>query len=68
MKFSVKDFFSKREQIDSFLWICSHLLEEPLMENFILCAVQGIQVVALIKFTFVYIQFKPKIRNIQRSK
>ena len=39
MKFSIKDFFSKCEQIRSFLRICSHLLKKSLMENFIFCAV-----------------------------
>ena len=38
MKFFFKDFFSKYNQIRSFLWIWSHLLEKnPLMENFIFC-------------------------------
>ena len=35
MKFSIKDFFSKRDQIRSFLWIWSHLMKKSLMENFI---------------------------------
>ena len=35
MKFSIKDFFSKYDQIPSFLWIWSHLLKKSLMENFI---------------------------------
>ena len=35
MKFSIKGFFSKRDQIRSFLRIWSHLLKKPLMENFI---------------------------------
>ena len=35
MKFSIKDFFSKCNQIRSF-W--SHLLKKSLMENFIFCA------------------------------
>ena len=35
MKFSIKDFFSKCEQILSFLWIWSHLLKKSLMVNFI---------------------------------
>ena len=35
---SIKDFFSKRDQIRSFLWIWS-LLPKSLIENFILCAV-----------------------------
>ena len=39
MKFSIKDFFSKCEQIRSFLRIWSRLLKESLMENFIfLCS------------------------------
>ena len=39
MKFSIKNFFSKRDQICSFLRIWSHLLKKSLMENFIFCAV-----------------------------
>ena len=39
MNFSIKDFFSKCDQICSFLQIWSHLLKNPLMENFIFCAV-----------------------------
>ena len=39
MKFSVKDFFSKCDQIRSFLRIWSHLPKKSLMENFIFCAV-----------------------------
>ena len=35
MKFSIKDFLSKYDQIRSFLRISSHLLKKPLMENFI---------------------------------
>ena len=35
MKFSAKDFFSKREQIHRKLKIDSHLLKKPLIENFI---------------------------------
>ena len=38
MKFSIKDFFSKYDQICSFLRIWSHLLEKSLMENFTFCA------------------------------
>ena len=33
MKFSIKDFFSKYNQIRSFQWICSYLLKKSLMEN-----------------------------------
>ena len=39
MKFSIKYFFSKCDQIRSFLQIWSHLLKKSLMENFIFCAV-----------------------------
>ena len=35
IKFSIKDFFSKCDQIRNFLWIWSHLLKNSLMENFI---------------------------------
>ena len=39
IKFSIKDFFSKCEQIRSFLQIWSYLLKKSLMENFIFCVV-----------------------------
>ena len=39
MKFSIKYFFSKCEQILRKLRICSHLLNKTLMENVIFCAV-----------------------------
>ena len=39
MKFSIKDFFSKCDQICWKLWIWSHLLKKSLIENFIFCAV-----------------------------
>ena len=38
MKFSIRDFLSKCDQIRSFLRIWSHLLKKSLMENFIFCA------------------------------
>ena len=38
MKFSIKDFFSKCDQIRSFLRIWSHLLKKSWMENLIFCA------------------------------
>ena len=34
----MKDFFSKYDQIQRKLQICSHLLQKSLMENFIFCA------------------------------
>ena len=39
MKFSIKDFFNKCDQIHSFLRIWLHLMKKSLMENFIFCAV-----------------------------
>ena len=39
MKFSIKDFFSKCDQIRWSRRIWSHLLQTSLMENFIFCAV-----------------------------
>ena len=39
MKFSIKDFFSKCDQICRKLRIWSDLLRKSLMENFIFCAV-----------------------------
>ena len=39
MKFSIKDFFNKCDQIHSFLRIWSHLGKKSLMENFIFCEV-----------------------------
>ena len=42
MKFSIKNFFSKCEQIRWKLRIWSHLLKKSLMENLIFCAVMPI--------------------------
>ena len=39
MKFFIKDFFNKCDQIRSFQWSWSHLLKKSLMENFIFCGV-----------------------------
>ena len=39
MKFSIKDFFSKFDQIRSFLWIWSYFLKKSFIENFIFCTV-----------------------------
>ena len=37
IKFSIKDFFSKCDQICNFLRIWSHLLRKSLMDNLIFC-------------------------------
>ena len=39
MKFSIKDFLSKCDQICSFLQIWSNLLQQSLVVDFIFCAV-----------------------------
>ena len=53
MKFSINDFFSKCDQIRSFLRIWSHLLKKYLMENFIFCAVRVF--INYFKFVFVFV-------------
>ena len=40
MMFSIKDFFSKCDQIRRKLRIWSHILKKSLMENFIFCTVK----------------------------
>ena len=49
IKFSIRDFPSKCDQIYSFLRIWSHLLEKSLMENFIFCAVTFDYVILFLK-------------------
>ena len=44
MKFPIKDFLGKCDQIRRFLRIWSHLLKKSLIENFIFCAVYDIAV------------------------
>ena len=41
MKFSIQGFFSKCDQIRSFVQIWSHLLKKFLTENFFFCAVRA---------------------------
>ena len=38
-KFSIKDFYSKCDQIHRKVWIWSHLVKKSLIENLIFCAV-----------------------------
>ena len=44
MKVSNKDFFSKCDQIRRKLRVWSHFLEKSLVENFIFCAVKGVEI------------------------
>ena len=55
MKFSATDFFSNCDQIRSFLRIWSYLLKKPIMENFILCAVNNGKI-ALSTFFFLFLR------------
>ena len=47
MKFSVKGFFSKCDQMRSFLQIWSHLLKKSLMKNFIFLTVDVDLIISL---------------------
>ena len=49
MKFPIKDFSSKCDQIRSFLRIWSHLLKKSLMENFIFCAVDPVSIIVSVQ-------------------
>ena len=44
MKFSIKDFLCKCDQIRSFLRIWSYLLKKSLKKNFIFCAVKNVAI------------------------
>ena len=52
LKFSVKDLFSKCDQILRKLRIWSHLLKKSLMENFSFCAVNAVQCIIIYEFIF----------------
>ena len=55
MKFSITDFFSKCDQIRSFLQIWSQLLKESVMENFIFCAVNSLAVLICLEMIYLTI-------------
>ena len=50
MKFSIQNFFSKCDQIRSFLPIWSHLLKKPVMKNFIFYAVYAGYDILVLKY------------------
>ena len=52
MKFSIKDFFSKCDQILRKLRIWTHLLKKFLMEKFVFCAMIFLQPVLINKMSF----------------
>ena len=51
MKFSIKDFFSKCDQIRSFLRIWSHLLKKSLIEYFVFWVVEWLSIISFVGFT-----------------
>ena len=55
MKFPIKDFFNKGDQIRSFLRIWSHLLKKCLMGNFIFVQWIMLQHFLLVQFKSFYI-------------
>ena len=73
MKFSIKNFFSKCDQIRSLLRIWSHLLKKALMENFILlCSVVHIRYPIPIKVMYslktLQIKLHNTLKNPQKNK
>ena len=63
MKFSIKDFSSKCDQIRSFLRIWSHLLKKSLMANFIFCAVQISLIGKSDENDYLYVQNTERIKS-----
>ena len=67
MKFSIKNFFSKWDQIRSFRWIWSHLLNKSVMENFIFCAVKYLHFFCLVNLVLnicsLNLNYQKRIKN-----
>ena len=63
MKFSMKDFFSKCDQIRRKLRIWSHLLKKSLMENFLFCAVTHRKFRLLLAFKRTVMQIEKALIN-----
>ena len=55
MKFSIKDFFNKCNQILRKLGIWSHLLKKSLVGNFIFCAVQKVAILGHYNINLYYL-------------
>ena len=70
MKFPIKDFFGKCHQIRRKLRIWSHLLKEPLMENFIFCVVLilNVQNYSLLKIFIIKKDLLALIKLIESSR
>ena len=52
MKFFIKGFFSKCDQISSFLRIWSHLMKRSLIKNFIFCAMKVLMSITYLLYKF----------------
>ena len=66
MKFSIKDFFSKCDQIRSFLRIWSHLLKKPVNGKLYFLCSAGLLIlmVAVINFVLVWLTNESAFSNI----
>ena len=62
MKFSIKGFFSKYDEILSFLRIWSHLVKKFVMENFIFCAVKTLEYIFV--FNSLTLDFHKKVKGL----
>ena len=63
MKFSIKDFFSKYDQIQRKLQIWSHILKKSLMENLIFCAVLFIYYTMWLLYSFKLVLHENVLKN-----
>ena len=63
MKFIVKNFFNKCDQIRRKLRVWSYLLKKSLMENFIFCAARNVLTIKNIVF-----QFSVRIPSVDMNK
>ena len=64
MKFSIRDFFSKYDQIRSFLRIRSHLLKKSSMENFIFCVANVLLVYSIMFVILVIKQLHKQLKSV----
>ena len=67
MKFLIKDFSSKCDQVRKKLWIWSHLLKKTLMENFIFYAVKVHKNISLGIFFLKLLKMRYTVHGINRK-
>ena len=60
MKFSIKDFFSKCDQIPRKLWIWSHLLKKSLMETSVFVQCEPVRSYGLFSKSFIRSLINPE--------